>query len=94
MDTQMPDTPVDVSEIGEYIRKMRDLEGMDRAELAEQSGVSVGYLNRLENGHFGSPGMENVQAIAKAFGHDLVEFLELCIWLSEEMSDDACDSGP
>jgi len=94
MDTQMQDNHVDVNKIGAYIRQIRDLEGMDRDKLAERSGVSINYLYQLENGHFGSPGMENVQAIAMAFGYDLIEFLELCIWLNEEMNDDACDSGP
>ena len=44
------------TELGELIRGLRDARGITRNELAEQAGVSVSHLEKIETGLRG-PGM-------------------------------------
>lgn len=44
------------TEIGELIKNLRDIRGITRSELAEQAGVSISHLEKIEAGHR-SPGM-------------------------------------
>lgn len=39
------------TEIGELIKSLRDVRGITRSELAEQSGVSISHLEKIEAGH-------------------------------------------
>lgn len=42
------------TELGELIRELRGARGVSRNELAERSGVSVSYLEKIEAGLRGS----------------------------------------
>lgn len=44
------------TDLGELIRDLRDARGYTRRELAEQSGVSLSQLEKVEAGHW-NPGM-------------------------------------
>lgn len=44
------------TDLGELIRNLRDARGFTRRELAEQAGVSVSHLEKIESGQR-SPGM-------------------------------------
>lgn len=44
------------ADLGELIRNLRDARGFTRRELAEQAGVSVSHLEKIESGQR-SPGM-------------------------------------
>lgn len=50
--------------------------GLDTLEkVAARSGVSFSTVRRIRNAAENEPGIEKVQAVAKAFGMSLVEFL-------------------
>lgn len=44
------------ADLGELIRSLREARGIARSELAEQSGVSISHLEKIEAGQR-SPGM-------------------------------------
>lgn len=39
------------TEIGGLIKSLRDVRGITRGELAEQAGVSISHLEKIEAGH-------------------------------------------
>lgn len=39
------------TEVGELIKNLRDVKGITRSELAEQAGVSISHLEKIEAGH-------------------------------------------
>lgn len=45
------------ADLGELIRSLRDARGFSRRELAEQSGVSLSHLEKIEAGNR-NPGMD------------------------------------
>ncbi len=53
------------SDIGELIRKLREMRGITRNELAEHAGVSVSHLEKIETGLRG-PGMNTFLKIMLA----------------------------
>lgn len=54
--------------VGAVIKREREVRGWKRAELARRSGLSGGYINRVEEGSVKVPGVDQVQRIAAAFG--------------------------
>ena len=59
-----------------YLNKIKILrieKGITMVELAELSGVSVGYICHLENGTRKNPSFEIMKRIAKALNTDISE---------------------
>lgn len=54
--------------IGESVKKIRNLKGYTQSELASKAGLSFGYISKLETSQTGytNPNIETVEAIAKA----------------------------
>lgn len=61
-------------EIGELISMYRKEAGLTIDELANQSGVPKGTLNKIINGVTKAPTLDNVKAIAKALNKTLADF--------------------
>jgi transcriptional regulator with XRE-family HTH domain len=62
--------------LGRTLKVLRAERGMDRAELAELSGLSYPYLSEIENGKK-QPSTSALSSLAEAFGMKLVDLLAL-----------------
>jgi transcriptional regulator with XRE-family HTH domain len=60
--------------IGHEVRARRKKLGLTVADLAAMTGISVGMLSKIENGHT-SPSLTTLQALARALGMPLTGFL-------------------
>lgn len=79
--------------IGEKIKAIRTKKGISQAKLAEDSGIGVASIQRIEYGLF-QPKKETVHKIAKALGvHPLVltmdekDYLESQHWLTRKLNE-------
>lgn len=61
--------------IGRQVRELRKRRRMTGAELARQTGLSVGMLSKVENGLI-SPSLTSLQALSNALNVPLVQLLE------------------
>ena len=55
------------------IKEYRKEKGMTLVELAEQIGISTGYLCHLENGSRTNPSIEVMEKISKALNKTIFE---------------------
>lgn len=55
------------------IREYRKINRMTMKELADRSGISIGYLSHLENGSRCNPSTEVMEKIAEALEKSIVE---------------------
>lgn len=61
--------------IGENIKRKRELLGINRAELIDRSGVSTAQMSRIERGEQKNPNLETLVAIATALNTSLDELV-------------------
>lgn len=61
--------------LGENIKRKRELLGINRAELIERSGVSTAQMSRIERGEQKNPNLETLVAIATALNTSLDEIV-------------------
>ena len=61
--------------LGENIKRKRELLGMNRAELIERSGVSTAQMSRIERGEQKNPNLETLVAISTALNTSLDEIV-------------------
>jgi len=61
--------------IGDNIKRKRELLGITRAELIERSGVSTAQLSRLERGEQKNPNLETIVAISTALNSSIDEMV-------------------
>ena len=59
------------------IREYRQEKKMLMKELAEKSGISIGYLSHLENGSRDNPSTEVMEKISNALGKTIVQIFFL-----------------
>ena len=62
--------------LGERLRRRRSEQGWTAAELARRSGLSKGYLSRLEAGKTVRPSSATLQRLAEALGTTVADLLE------------------
>lgn len=55
------------------MREIRIAQGMTLEELAEKTGISVGYLSHLEIGTRNNPSISSMNKIAEALGKTVSE---------------------
>lgn len=60
--------------IGHEVRARRKKLGLTVADLAATTDISIGMLSKIENGHT-SPSLTTLQALARALGMPLTDFL-------------------
>ena len=65
MDNVVAEILFDFQPYGEAIRQARDEKGWSREKLSEESGVSVRYLQKIENG-MQAPSLKRFVSIAKS----------------------------
>ena len=59
--------------LGESIRKIRQLRGISQGEMQKRTGILRSYLSRVENGHT-VPSFATLQRLAGAMGVTLSDF--------------------
>ena len=59
--------------LGESIRKIRQLKGLSQGEMQKRTGILRSYLSRVENGHT-VPSFATLQRLATAMGVTLADF--------------------
>lgn len=62
-------------ELGARIKALRQNKEMTVRALSGRSGISVGYLSELENGHKCNPGLVRLNRLAEALGVAVEELL-------------------
>jgi len=72
--------------LGEYIRRLRRLSKKNLQQLADDTGLSVSYLSRIENDN-AMPNAESVVKLHRALDGDLEVMLEKAACLPEEILD-------
>ena len=60
---------------GSNLKKLREQAGLSQRMLAEQVGVDVSYLSKIENGVMSPPSQELILKLADALGADKDELL-------------------
>src|SRR5512133_3552104 len=68
------DTP-DIQKIGREIRGLRKARGLTLTELAEKSGLSIGYLSLVERDR-ATPSINALHAISRALGVTISWFFD------------------
>ena len=63
--------------IGRRIANLRKLKHLTLPALAEQSGVSKGYISQLENEQITSPSIDTVKKLADALNITIADLLEM-----------------
>ena len=71
------------------IKFRREEKGLSLNEMANLTGVSGSYINRLEKGERRAPSLPIMQAIAKALDFDVAELLNLAT--PSELEEDVCE---
>lgn len=61
--------------LARYIRARRDELGLSALELADRADLPPAYINALESGRIGLPGVERRRQLAQALGVAHVDFL-------------------
>ena len=56
-----------------HIKQYREEQGLLMREVAEKSGISIGYLSHLEKGRRDNPSTEVMEKIAKALHKTIAE---------------------
>lgn len=70
----MPDGPLDISELGKFVKERRTTDGVALREAAAAAGVSFNTLSRVERGHV--PDMATFRRIADWLGVEAARFFE------------------
>lgn len=68
-----------IENIGARLRSIRKKKGMTLTELAQQTGLSAGFLSNLER-DLCSPTLENIQRICAVLGVSLIKLLDNKAW--------------
>ena len=71
----MNDAPDNAQPIGHRIRSARELLGVSLRRLAQQTGVTSGFLSQLENGH-SNASVATLKRIAEALGSTTAELID------------------
>lgn len=67
--------PLDPQQIGKRLTEIRELQGRSLSEVAAEAGVAKSYLLKLERGEVENPGLNTLDAVAKALGATLSKLL-------------------
>lgn len=71
-------------QLGLEIKRLRTAQGWSTQKLSELSGMSLGFINQLENGKSTLPKASNLTLLAKIFGVDSNELLYLAGYIEQK----------
>lgn len=66
---------MDDNRFGDYIRKMRREQNITLTELAQETGLSQGYLSQIERGDRPIPSIEILTKLKDSLDADAIEFM-------------------
>lgn len=69
---------MDMSEIGNFLLKVRQEQQISIRYLAKLTGISHSEINKIENGERANPSPLNLKLIAKVLGINQIEFFRNC----------------
>jgi transcriptional regulator with XRE-family HTH domain len=67
--------PINPSAVGKRLVELRELSGESLSRVATRAGVAKSYLLKLEKGEVPNPGLNTLDAIAKALGVTLGDII-------------------
>jgi len=70
-------TAEEAEALGRYIRNRRTEQNLSTRELADQAGVDMATIVRLEQGAFRYPRRQTLEAVAKGLGAEISDLLSL-----------------
>lgn len=56
------------ADLGQWVRLLRNRQGMSLRELADMAGISAAYLSQLESGERDNPSFDVALSLAAALG--------------------------
>jgi transcriptional regulator with XRE-family HTH domain len=69
-------TDVQMAELGEHVRELREAKGLSVRGLAAQANVDATWLSRIERGIYSSPDPRSLWRLAQALGVEVEELYE------------------
>lgn len=67
--------PIDPGEVGKRLIELRELSGESLSAVAARAGVAKSYLLKLEKGEVPNPGLNTLDAVAKALAVTLGDLI-------------------
>src|SRR6266508_5535485 len=77
-------TPIENTELGDFIRKTRQDRGLSLRSLAEASRLDWSYIGKLEKGEIATPDPAKLQKLARALEVEVEDFYALAGYLMPE----------
>jgi transcriptional regulator with XRE-family HTH domain len=74
------------SEFGKFLRSIRAERGLTLRELKKRTGISIGYLSKLERAHKPPAGSDKIEQLAKALEVDAEYLKSIAFRSSSEIS--------
>ena len=74
--------------IGLKIKQLRENAGISQYQLANDSGLTYGYISKLEAGKYQSPSLDVCHKLAMGLGLTLRDFLQALNFLETEETKD------
>lgn len=62
--------------IGNRIAELRRMKNMTQEKLAEEAGISISYLSKIESGFYPRPHMKTIIRIANSLGVAIEDLIE------------------
>ncbi|HDQ22351.1 MAG TPA: XRE family transcriptional regulator [Candidatus Uhrbacteria bacterium] len=79
------------NKIAEKIKELRAEAGLTPSQLAERSGLSLGYISKLEDGNYTSLKLSTCKSLADGFGLTLKDFIDKIEILDEKQQRPSAD---
>ena len=73
-----------MSDIGNYLMKIRQEQQISIRQLAKLTGISHSEINKIENGERENPSPLHIKSIAKVFGISQIECLKIAGYIDED----------
>lgn len=70
------DGALDVKRLGQHLAHLRKAHGLTLTELGERAQVAKSYIHSLERGEAENPGLRTLDALARALGVTVGDFLD------------------
>lgn len=80
-----------VNGFGDYLKCMRENKGLRLKDVAERSGISVSYLNRLERNQRFNPSISLLTKLVKSLDISILDLLQISLEIDKEKSIDIRD---
>lgn len=87
----MVDNDKGISRVGDYLKCMRENKGLRLKDVAEKSGISISYLNRLERNERFNPSIPLLTRLVKSLDISIIDLLQISVEIGESKLTDIRD---